>query len=124
MVKNWIQCVIMLSAAGILCACSTDEPAPDEESAANELEFSIGSDEFAVPIKLCQVSAGFVMIKGWHGESSASMSSDGQSTNVSLQVDYESGGTRFRDQWESVHGTEHSTNCSIADCRPCREGGQ
>jgi hypothetical protein len=112
MVKNWMHRVIMLSAAGLLFACSTEEPPPDDESAANQLEFSIGIDEFAVPIKLCQVSAGFVMIKGWHGESSASMSYDGQSTNVSLQVDFESGGTQFRDQWESVQGTEHSANGS------------
>jgi hypothetical protein len=102
----------MLLAAGLLCACSADREASDEESVANQLEFSIGNDNFTLPIKLCQISVSFIMVKGWRDESSASMSYDGQSTNVSFQIDYDSGGTQFRDQWESQDGSAHSTNGS------------
>lgn len=112
MVKILIHRVVMLVAAAILCACSTDEEVTEEETAANQLEFSIGDDDFRLPIKLCQVSAVFIMVKGWRGETSASMSFDGQSTNVSFQVDYELGGERFRDQWESEGGAEHSMSGS------------
>ena len=102
--------VMMLVTAGILFACSSDKEVVEEESAADMLAFSIGDDEFELPIELCQISVIFVMVKGWRDASSASMSYDGQSTNVSFQVGYESDGIRFRDQWDSQEGTEHSTD--------------
>ena len=104
------RCVIFLATSVILSACGTDDQAPSAEDTANKIEFSIGDDRYALPIKLCQVSAGFVMIKGWQGVSSAEMSYDGQATNVRLEVEFNEDGVQYKDQWESQPAAEHSTD--------------
>jgi hypothetical protein len=102
--------VILLATALILGACGADQDTPGEESTANKLKFSVGDDAYELPVKLCQISVVFVMIKGWQGESSAALSYDGQSTNVSFEVDFEEGGVHLKDQWESQAEAEHSTD--------------
>ena len=107
LLSHW---VMLLTTAVILSACGADNETPGEESAANELEFSVGDDAYALPIELCQISVVLVMIKGWQGETSAALSYDGQVTKVSFEVDFEEDGVRLKDHWESQAEAEHSTD--------------
>jgi hypothetical protein len=105
-------CVISLAICAILSSCGTDTGTPAAESPANNVELSVGNDHHALPIKLCQVAAGFVMIKGWQENSSVSLSYDGQETSVNFQQDFVQRGTHYRDEWQSQHDAEHSTDGS------------
>jgi hypothetical protein len=105
-------CVIFLAICVILTSCGTDTAPPAAESPENYVELSLGDDDYTLPIRLCQLAAGFVMIKGWRENSSVSMSYDGQETRVNFQQDFVQRGIHYRDEWQSQHDAEHSTNGS------------